>query len=49
REILVHRDHDGWEFDEIASHYQISEANARMIVSRSRKTIREIYLKRQKL
>ena len=49
REILVHRDHAGWEFDEIASHYQISEANARMIVSRSRKTIREIYLKRQKL
>ncbi len=47
-EILIHRDHDGWEFDEIASHYQISEANARMIVSRSRKTIREIYLKRQK-
>ncbi|MDE5997145.1 MAG: sigma-70 family RNA polymerase sigma factor [Muribaculaceae bacterium] len=48
REILVHRDHDGWEFDEIATHYQISEANARMIVSRSRKTIREIYLKRHK-
>lgn len=48
REIFIHRDHDGWEFDEIASHYQISEANARMIVSRSRKAIREIYLKRQK-
>ncbi|MDE7422011.1 MAG: sigma-70 family RNA polymerase sigma factor [Muribaculaceae bacterium] len=48
REILLHRDHDGWEFDEIAFHYQISEANARMIVSRSRKAIREIYLKRQK-
>ncbi|MDE5793568.1 MAG: sigma-70 family RNA polymerase sigma factor [Muribaculaceae bacterium] len=49
RQILLHRDHDGWEFDEIASHYKISEANARMIVSRSRKAIREIYLKRQKL
>lgn len=48
REILIHRDHDGWEFDEIATRYQISESNARMIVSRSRKTIREIYLKRQK-
>ncbi|MDE6696080.1 MAG: sigma-70 family RNA polymerase sigma factor [Muribaculaceae bacterium] len=47
-EILLHRDHDGWEFDEIATHYKISEANARLIVSRSRKTIREIYLKRQK-
>lgn len=49
REILLHRDHDGWEFDEIASHYEISEANARLIVSRSRKTIREIYINRQKL
>ena len=48
REILLHRDHDGWEFDEIALHYGISEANARMIVSRARKTIRELYLKRQK-
>ncbi len=47
REILLHRDHDGWEFDEIASYYEISEANARMIVSRSRKIIRELYLKRQ--
>lgn len=47
REILLHRDRDGWEFDEIASFYEISESNARMIVSRSRKTIRELYLKRQ--
>ena len=47
REILHRRDRDGWEFDEIASRYGISEANARMIVSRSRKTIRELYLKRQ--
>ena len=47
REILLHRDHDGWEFDEISVHYGISEANARMIVSRARKTIRKLYLKRQ--
>ncbi len=47
REILLHRDQDGWEFDEIASYYEISETNARMIVSRARKTIRELYLKRQ--
>ncbi len=47
REILLHRDRDGWEFDEIASYYEISETNARMIVSRSRKAIRELYLKRQ--
>ena len=49
REILLHRDHDGWEFDEIAMYYGVSEANARMIVSRARKTIRELYLNRQKI
>lgn len=48
REILLHRDRDGWEFDEIADYYGISEANARMIVSRSRKTIRKLYIERQK-
>ena len=46
RDILLRRDRDGWDFDEIASYYEISEANARMIVSRSRKIIRELYLKR---
>ncbi len=46
REILMRRDHDGWEFDEIADYFEISEANARMIVSRARKTIRELYRKR---
>ena len=43
REILYRRDRDGWEFDEIAESFGISEANARMIVSRSRKTIRSLY------
>ncbi len=47
REILLHRDRDGWEFDDIAARYSISEANARMIVSRARKTIRQLYLNRQ--
>ena len=46
REILCHRDRDGWEFDELAEHYGISEANARIIVSRARKTIRETSRKR---
>ena len=46
REILCRRDRDGWEFDEIAGHFGISEANARIIVSRARKTIRETYRKR---
>ena len=47
RDILFRRDRDGWDFDEIAEHFGISEANARMIVSRARKTIREIYKERR--
>ncbi len=47
--ILNRRDRDGWDFEEIAGYYGISEANARLIVSRSRKAIREIYRKRQKI
>ena len=43
REILYRRDRDGWEFYEIAESFGISEANARMIVSRARKTIRSLY------
>ncbi|MDE6342186.1 MAG: sigma-70 family RNA polymerase sigma factor [Muribaculaceae bacterium] len=46
REILGRRDRDGWEFDEIAEYFKISEANARVIVSRARKTIRDLYRKR---
>ncbi len=43
REILLKRDRDGWEFDAIASHYDLSESNVRLIVSRARKTVRTIY------
>ena len=43
REILYHRDRDGWEYDEIAEMYSLSEANVRMIISRTRKSIRELY------
>ena len=43
REILYRRDRDGWEFDELAEHYSLSEGNIRMIVSRARKRIREVY------
>lgn len=49
REMLYRRERDGWEFDELAEYYGISEANARMIVSRSRKRIRELYRKRKEL
>lgn len=43
REILHRHDRDGWDFDEIAEHFGITQANARMILSRARKTIRTIY------
>ena len=43
REILLRRERDGWEFEEIAEYYSISEANARMITARCRKKVRDIY------
>lgn len=43
REILCRRERDGWDYDEIAEYFNISEANARMIVSRARKIIRDLY------
>lgn len=46
REILLRRDRDGWEFDEIAEHFGLSEGNVRLIVSRARKTVRTIYTNR---
>ena len=46
REILLRRDRDGWEFDEIAGHFGLSEGNVRLIVSRARKTVRTIYTDR---
>ena len=46
REILHRHDRDGWEFDEIAEHFGISQPNARMIVSRARKAIRTLYRQR---
>lgn len=47
REILFHREKDGWEFHELAEKYHLSEANVRLIVSRSRKALRELYLKQK--
>lgn len=43
RRILLMRDRNGWDFDEIADYFSISEANVRMIVSRTRRTIRTVY------
>lgn len=47
RDLLIKRDMHGYEYDELAQLYGISEANVRIILSRSRKTIRALY--RQKL
>lgn len=49
RRILYLRDRDGWEMQDIAIETGLSEANVRVILSRSRKTIRQIYLKRKSL
>jgi len=43
REILLRRDRDEWSFEEIAIEYDITPANARLIVARARKTIRTLY------
>ncbi len=43
REILYKREQDGMSFSEIADEYDLSEANVRMIVSRARKTLRNLY------
>lgn len=43
RMILLRRDRDGWEFDEIAEATGLDEHHIRTIVSRSRKTIRNLY------
>lgn len=45
KQILYHREKDGWEFDELAEYYGLSESNVRQIVSRSRKALRSIYSK----
>lgn len=44
REIFILRDRDGWEFEELAMKFGLSESNIRMIISRARKTVRTYYL-----
>lgn len=48
RRILYLRDRDGWEMEDIAAEMGLSEVNVRVILSRCRKTIRQIYLKRNR-
>lgn len=43
REILYLRERFGWEFEDIAGKFSLSEGNVRLIVSRARKTVREVY------
>ncbi len=47
RRIMYMRDRDGIDFDIIAAEFGLSEANVRMIVSRARTTIKNIYLSTQ--
>lgn len=49
RSILYERDQYGWDITEIAEAHGLTEANVRMILSRSRKRVRELYLQRKKL
>lgn len=43
RKMLRLREMNGYEWDELAEMFGISEANARMIVSRARKAVRECF------
>ncbi len=43
REILVMRDRNGYDFDEIAARFGMSESAVRVALSRARKSIRNIY------
>lgn len=48
RQVITMRDTQGYSFAEIAGALNITETNARMILSRARKTVREIYLSSKK-
>ncbi|MDE5656586.1 MAG: sigma-70 region 4 domain-containing protein, partial [Muribaculaceae bacterium] len=43
RDILMMRDRNGYDFDEIAAEFGMTEAAVRVALSRARKTIRNIY------
>lgn len=46
REILLLRDHSGWEFDEIAERFDMTPAAVRMALSRARKGVLKAYRER---
>lgn len=43
REILLLRDRNGYEMDALAARFDTTEANIRLILSRARRTVRQIY------
>ena len=43
RQILILRDRDEWDFDDIAQKFNLTAGNVRQIVARARKTIRKAY------
>lgn len=45
QKILYQRDRDGWEYEDIAKYHNLSETNIRVILSRARKKVRDIYNK----
>lgn len=47
RDVLYMRDYRGMEMEDIALRMDISEANVRVMLSRARNTVREIYKKRR--
>ncbi|MDE6108718.1 MAG: sigma-70 family RNA polymerase sigma factor, partial [Muribaculaceae bacterium] len=47
RKVLYLRDRDGWEIADIAARYGLTESHVRIILSRARRTVRELYRKQQ--
>lgn len=48
RQILYERDRNGWDIADIAEAHGLTESNVRMILSRSRRRVRELYIQRNK-
>lgn len=46
KQILTLREAYEWEYEDLAAHFSLSEANIRMIVSRARRTVRDVWQKR---
>ena len=49
REILLLRDRDGWDFDDIADRFGMTEAAVRVVISRARRTVRQCFTSKNHL